>query len=117
MRTLIALFFLLAAAGAEAACTRPAEPAPSVPDGNTADDAAMQAAHDRVQAYVNTLEAYQACLKKQAADAPADTPPELKGVWLAQGDAAIDVAEASAADFAVALKAFKAHSPQPQAKK
>lgn len=104
-----AALLFLAAAGADAACPRPSATPPAVPNGNTATEENMKAAHDAIQGYVNQLEAYKACLKDQAEHAPADTPRELAITWLAQGDAAVDYASFIAAEFSTALKEFKAH--------
>ncbi len=100
-----AAFLLLAATGAEAACPRPTEAAPAVPNGATASEETMKAAHDALQAYVNKLENYKACLKDNP---PADTSQEQMVTWFGQGDAAVDSASYLAADFSVALKQFKA---------
>jgi hypothetical protein len=118
VKALTAAALLLAAAGgAEASCARPAAVPPPVPSGATASEESMKQAHDILQAYVNQLEAYKACLKQQADTAPADTPQELAFTWLAQGDAAIDSASYLAAEFSAALKQFKAsHSPDQTAK-
>ena len=107
MRTLILVLGLAAAAPAFADCVRP-QSAPPVPDGATADQAAMQQAHDAVQGYVNALEAYSACLKQQVTEASAATIDELKATWMAQSDAAIDGAQEAAADFSAQLKKYKA---------
>ena len=106
-----AAFLSLVAAGADAACTRP-DPStePAVPNGAKADEADMKAAHDGLQAYVVLLEAYKACLKDQADNAPADTPEEVKATWLAQGDAALDAANYVANQFSYALKTYKART-------
>jgi hypothetical protein len=111
MRILVCLFLLLHGSVALAACVRPGA-APAIPDGATADDAAMKAAHDAVQAYVNSLEAYQVCLKAQVEQA-VGMPAELKATWIAQGDAAIDVANIAANQFSLALRTFKARSTTP----
>jgi hypothetical protein len=100
----------LAAANADAACVRPTQE-PAIPNGAKADEAGMKEAHDAIQAYVNQLEAYKACLKDQVDNAPADTAEELKVTWLAQGDAALDAANYVANEFSYALKTFKAHNP------
>jgi hypothetical protein len=97
----------LTAAGADAACQRPTGAAPTVPDGAKADETTMHEAHDAIQAYVVALEAYKACLKDQADNAPADVPGEVKLAWIAQGDAALDAANYAASQFSVALKAYK----------
>ena len=111
VQALIAASLLsLAAAGASAACTRPADAPPEVPNGTRADEAGMKRAHDGIQAYVVQLEAYKACLKDQADNAPADTPEEVKATWLAQGDAALDAANYMANQFSYALKTFKART-------
>jgi len=108
----VAALLSLAAAGADAACVRPADAPPEVPNGTKADETSMKQAHDSIQAYVVTLEAYKACLKTQIDTAPADTPEELKLTWLAQGDAAVDAANYLANQFSYALKTFKARSTQ-----
>jgi len=97
----------LAAAGADAACTRPTAEAPAIPNGAKADEQSMKEAHDTIQAYVVQLEAYKTCLKAQYDNAPAGTSEEQKLAWLAQGDAAVDSANYLANQFSVALKTFK----------
>jgi hypothetical protein len=108
MRALLAyLIVFCIGTAAHAACSRPPGPAPIVPNGATADAASMSAAHDAIQAYVNSLEAYQACLLAQTKDTSEEISPELKMTWIAQGDAALDAAQALANAFSVALKTFK----------
>jgi len=102
----------LAAAGANAACLRPTEAAPEVPNGAKADEPTMKQAHDAIQAYVIKLEDYKTCLKTEIDNAPAETPQEQKLTWLAQGDAAVDAANYLANQFSYALKTFKARSTQ-----
>jgi hypothetical protein len=106
-----AALLLLAATGAEAACPRPPETEPAVPNGATATEETMKAAHDGLQAYVHKLEDYRACLKALAENPPADTSQEQALTWIAQGDAAVDSASYLAAEFSVALKQFKARQP------
>jgi len=108
VKALTAALLFLAAAGAHADCPRPSGNPPAVPDGATATEESMKAGHDALQAYVNTLEAYRACLKQQADSAPADTPQEQVVTWVAQGDAAVDNASYLAAQLSAALKQFKA---------
>jgi hypothetical protein len=103
-----AAFLFLAATGANADCPRPSATPPAVPDGASATDESMKAAHDALQSYVNLLQDYKACLKQQADSAPADTPQEQVVAWVAQGDAAVDNASYLAAEFSAALKQFKA---------
>jgi hypothetical protein len=100
---------LLCCSVAAAACVRPG-PAPVVPNGATADDAAMKEAHDSIQSYVNALEAYQSCKKRDVEQAPSDISEETKATWVAQGDAAIDAAQNIALQFSFALKTFKERS-------
>jgi hypothetical protein len=115
VQALIAAALLsLSAAGADAACDRPAGAAPEVPNGAKADEETMHSAHDTIQAYVKQLEAYKACLKDQADNAPAGTPEEQKQTWLAQGDAAVDSANLLANQFSYALKAFKERGSTPR---
>ena len=113
-RASIAALLLLAAVSADAACERPAATAPAIPNGAQADDATMKAAHDTIQAYVNELEAYKACLKQQYDNAPAGTSDEQKLAWIGQGDAAVDAASVLAGQFSAALKQFKERQSQQQ---
>jgi hypothetical protein len=100
-----------------AECVKPG-PAPAVPHGATASEAEMKAGRQALQAHVDLLQSYQSCLAAQAAQAPADTAPELKATWLAQGDAALDVAQTEAATFSTELQLFRAkNGPAPDAKK
>jgi hypothetical protein len=108
VQALIAALLFLAAAGAHADCPRPSGTPPAIPDGATATEESMKAGHDALQAYVNTLETYRACLKQQADNPPPDTAPEQVVSWVAQGDAAVDNASYLAAQFSAALKQFKA---------
>jgi len=108
MKALLAVALLsLAAAGADAACTRPAGEAPAIPNGAKADEQSMKEAHDMIQTYVVQLEGYKTCLKTQYDNAPAGTSEEQKLAWLAQGDAAVDSANYLANQFSLSLKTFK----------
>lgn len=117
VKALTAALLFLAAANADAACTRPTATPPAMPNGATADEETMKAAHDAIQAYVNQLEAYKACLKDQAEHAPPDTPKEVAQTWIAQGDAAVDYASYIAAEFSATLKQFKARQASTQTSK
>ena len=106
-QALFAAALLSLAAGADAACMRPATAAPEIPNGAKADEQSMKIAHDGIQAYVVELEAYKTCLKDQYDKAPPDVSEEQKLSWLAQGDAAVDAANYMANQFSYALKAYK----------
>ena len=87
-----ALLSALIAVPAGAECVGPPAKPPVMPQGATATDAAMKQGRVEFQAYVDLLQAYQACLGKQIADAPPDTKPEVKAQWAKDHDAAIDAA-------------------------
>jgi len=91
---------------ARAECILP-EPAPVVPDGATASDSEMHAARDSIQKFVNSLQDYQVCLEAEVKSAPPDTRLELKLAWRTLGNAAIDQAQALAADYAQQLAIYK----------
>jgi len=112
MRIFTAIFLLFAAASASAACTRPGQ-APTIPNGTKADEAEMAAGRAAIQAYVNELEAFQACLNKQVEQATADVPEQLKSAWTAEGDSAVDAANVLANAYSAALKTFKEKSATP----
>ncbi len=92
-------------------CKAPAHTPPQTPDGATATDAQMKAAHDALQAYVNELEAFQACLNHAADDTSTDIPPELRNTWIERGNGAIDEATLLAQAFASAKAAHDAAHP------
>lgn len=104
----IAIAAALALAGpASAECAKPTGKAPVMPQGATATDEEMRAGHDKLQAYVKVLEAYQACLEKEIKDAPPDTKPEVKQHWQALADSAISAAQEIADVYSAQLRAFK----------
>jgi hypothetical protein len=86
-------------------------PAPVPPDGGSARDADMKLGHDVIQAFVVSLEAYQACRNAEIAHAGAGISEKQKQSWIDDGNAAIDQANALAAAFSAQLKIFKAHNP------
>lgn len=99
------------AAQPTADCLAP-HPLPPVPDGATAGLVEMKMAHDLIQNFVLKLEAYQACRDNMADHAPPGVSTQQKQTWVAQGDSAIDAANALAAAFSVQLKIFQARNPQ-----
>jgi hypothetical protein len=96
-----------AAPAPKAECMLPG-PAPVPPDGANATAADIGLGHDTIQAFVNQLEAYQACLNDKVDHAPPGVTDKQKDVWIEQGNAAVDQANALAAAFAEQLKIFKA---------
>jgi hypothetical protein len=100
------------AAAPQAECLLPG-PAPVPPDGANATAADISLGHDTIQAFVNQLEAYQACLNNKVDHAPPGVTDTQKDVWIEQGNAAVDQANALAAAFSEQLKIFKA---KPKAK-
>lgn len=96
---------------AAARCAKPG-PAPPVPSGLTANKDQMTAGHNAVQAYVNALLAYKACLEQDIVSAPPDVEPVTKQTWGNQADAALSEANSLAEDFSSQLKIFNAQHPQ-----
>jgi hypothetical protein len=101
---------------AQATATPPANcllpgPPPIAPNGSTATAADMKLGHDVMQAFVNQLEAYQACRNNQADHTPGITEAQ-KDALITQGNNAVDEANALAAAFSAQLKAFKARQKQ-----
>ncbi|HLG88350.1 MAG TPA: hypothetical protein VKZ79_14270 [Alphaproteobacteria bacterium] len=98
---------LLAGAPAFANCAKPSVKAPVMPQGATASEEEMREGHDKLQAYVKVLEAYQTCLEQQIKSAPPDTKPETKQLWQAQADAAVSAAQEIADVYSAQLRAYK----------
>jgi hypothetical protein len=73
----------------------------------------MKQGHDDIQAFVLKLEGYQACRDAQADHASPLVTDQAKQNWIAEGDAAVDEANALADAFAEQIKVFKAHHPGP----
>ncbi len=107
----IAIFFslLISLAGVVRAdeCPLPGSP-PEMPQGASASEEEMKEGHDKLQVFVNQLEAYQKCMEKLIENAPPDTKPEQKQVWAAKANAAFDGAHQWAEIFSAQLRAFKA---------
>ncbi len=93
-------------------CVAPDTAPPQTPNGATATDAQMKAAHDALQAYVDKLEALQACLNHAAQTSGSDVPPQLRDTWINRGNGAIDEANLLAEAFANAKDAFDAAHPK-----
>jgi hypothetical protein len=91
-------------------CQAPGMPPPA-PDGDTATAEEMRAGHDRIQAFVNALEAYQACRNSQIDHAAPTVTAAQKQTWLDEGNAAVDEANVLASAFSAQLKLFKAKHP------
>ncbi len=97
---------LLAVNPANAECADPG-PAPAIAQGATATEPEMAATHAAVQKFVDALQAYQACLENQIKSTASDPDFDLKQAWRAQGNAAVDLAQDVAADYAEQYKIFK----------
>lgn len=104
--SLAALLSAAIAGPASAECAAPG-PAPQMPQGATASEEAMKTGREQLQAYVDSLQIFQACMSKQIADAPPDTKPEVKARWAAEHDASIDAARNLADVYSAQLRAFK----------
>jgi hypothetical protein len=105
-----AAFAVLAAGPSLAAdCAVPGQ-APAVPDGATATVDQMKTAHDAVQSYVHSLEAYQDCLEARIKMTMKSTKPEELQKMRDAGNAAIDQAKQLSDSYAVQVKAYKART-------
>jgi len=90
-----------------AECLLPGPP-PVPPFGATATDADMKLGHDAIQHFVLQLEGFQACRNAQIDHAPAGTTEARKQIWLQEGNAAVDEAEALRDAFSAQLQVFHA---------
>lgn len=81
-----------------------------MPQGATASEEEMTAGRTAIQAHVQKLEAYQACLESQIKAASADTSAETKAQWQAEADTAVDRAQMLAEIYSAQLRAFKSRS-------
>ena len=80
---------------------------PTMPQGATASEDEMKAGREELQAFVNVLQAYSACMDKLVKDAPPNTPAEQKQKWQAESDYAIETAERVSNIYSAQLRAFK----------
>jgi hypothetical protein len=88
-------------------CPLPGSP-PEMPQGASASDEEMKEGREKLQAFVNQLEAYQKCMDQLIENAPSDTKPEQKQIWAAKSNAAFDAAHQWAEIYSAQLRAFKA---------
>lgn len=100
---------LLAVPAIAADCAVPGQ-APTLPDGATATVDQMKGAHDAVQSYVQSLEAYQDCLEARIKLTMKTTKPEELQKMRDAGNAAIDQAKALSDAYAAQVKAYKART-------
>jgi hypothetical protein len=91
---------------ANAACTYPAEV--TVPSGKTSTDQEMVEASKVVNAYMDAMRAYQACIDEEQAALGDAATPEQKAVHVKRYNASVDAMESLAARFNTELRAFKA---------
>ena len=73
----------------------------------------MKLGHDVMQAFVNQLEAYQACRNNQADHAAPGTPDKQKDAWIEQGNQAVDEANAIKDAYGQQLQIFKSRQAPP----
>lgn len=106
MKTLFGSLLILSLSGlAVAECERPA--APTLPDGATAEMAAMAAGQGEVKAFVAAGNAYLECLKAEA-DALGEEEKSAAEARLASYNSMVDEMQAVATEFNTQIKAFKA---------
>jgi hypothetical protein len=106
---------LLMAAGANAECTYPKEPA-NTPDGATATQDQMVEGMKAVKEYNNQVTEYLSCLEQEmnarveaaGPDAPADQIEQIKAIHTKRHNAAVEALEQQAARFNEQVKVFKA---------
>jgi len=94
-------------------CLLPGPP-PAEPDGSTADASEMHDAHERIQAFVLSLENYQACRNAQIDHAAPTVSAQQKQTWVDQGNSAVDEANALAAAFSRQMQFFKSREAKAQ---
>ena len=82
-----------------------------MPDGTKATAEIMKQGHDTVQAFVQQLEAYQACLNARIDSAGPDVSAQQKQAWLDEGNGAVDEANLLAQSFSFQIKAFHDSHP------
>jgi hypothetical protein len=102
---------LLASTAAAEDCRMPN--APEVPDGATASDDQMVAAHTAVQEYVTSGNAYIVCLTKLRDAADPNTPAEQIATWTQQHNTAVDRMKDVADRFNAQLRIWKARGSTP----
>jgi hypothetical protein len=90
-------------------CAVPGQ-APALPDGATASVDQMKTAHDAVQSYVQSLEAYQDCLEARIKLSMKTSKPEELQKMRDAGNKAIDQAKALSDSYAAQVKAYKART-------
>ncbi|MCC7258798.1 MAG: hypothetical protein IT486_10555 [Gammaproteobacteria bacterium] len=94
---------------AEAACTYP--PEVTIPDGNSASEADMQAANAAVREYMAQVEAYLACMDDEEKALGDTITDEQKKVHTARHNAAVDALNAVAARYNEQVRLHKAKKP------
>lgn len=106
MKSLLSVFLLVSSTAVFAECNRPE--APVLPDGDTADLAAMVEGQKAVKAYVSGTEAFLDCLAEEGTIAGEEEPAEDKMARIDQHNAAVDEMEGVAGSFNEELQEYKA---------
>jgi uncharacterized protein YfkK (UPF0435 family) len=112
-RLTLAVLALLAAGSAQATCIYPRAP-DKVPDGKSASEAEMVAAHKAVQVFNEDITAYTACLELemtalvQSGSYDENRLNELRAMQAKKNNAAVDEAQAVADQFNEQLRVYNA---------
>jgi hypothetical protein len=92
-------------------CLLPGPP-PAEPTGAVATKDDMALSRTVIQAFVQQLEAYQACRNNQADHAAPGVTQAQKDKWIEQGNDAVDEANALASAFSAQLQIYKTRHPE-----
>ena len=112
-RLTLAVLALLAAGSAQATCIYPRAPA-NVPDGKSATEAEMAAAHKLVQQFNEDINSYNSCLDlemvtlQKSGSYDENRLNELRAMQAKKNNAAVDEVQALADRFNEQLRIFKA---------
>ena len=106
MYLLILVFAIIAAKGAAAECTRPAEP--SLPDGATATKAEMGGAFKAVKEFQTELLGFRECLDAAQTAGGDEITEEIRMISVQRYNASVDAEEIFVDRFNVQFRAYKA---------
>ncbi|MEM6639064.1 MAG: hypothetical protein AAF610_04100 [Pseudomonadota bacterium] len=98
------------ALSSQAACNYPSAPE-ELPSGETESEEQMLAAQKTVKSYVQSMEAYLACLDQQLEALGDEASAEQRLMHQKRYNSAVDVMDSTASEFNQAVRTYKSRTP------